>query len=470
MTTPIAAVDLGATSGRVIRGVVSEESFHYETVHRFPNGPVEHGGSLHWDVSGLYREVLTGLSKMGSDEVASVGVDSWAVDYGLMAGGTLLWEPHHYRDARCERGVAAVHEKMPFDDLFAANGLQFLTFNTVYQLAAEDWSGAAATAESLLLVPDLMGFWLSGVAVTELTNASTTGLLELGKDAWSDDLIALSGAPRHLFGTLVEPGTLLGAVAGEAASALPRASVITVGSHDTASAVAATPLRDERSAYISLGTWGLVGMEVPTPIVTAEARASNFTNERAIDGQVRFLRNVMGLWMVNECVSAWQERDPSLRLEDVVEQAGQLDLPTHLIDVDDPVFAPPGDMPSRVIQWLRDRDLAVPDSPAGLVNVILSSLATAYVDTVRDAGRLAGTEIAEINVVGGGSQNAVLCQRIADLAGVDVVAGPVEATAIGNLMVQARALGLISGDQGVVRRMVERTSSLVRYSPRRSGR
>lgn len=470
MTTTIAAVDLGATSGRVIRGVVSGESLHYDTVHRFPNGPVEQAGSLHWDVSGLYREVLVGLRAMGGDQVASIGVDSWAVDYGLIAGGTLLWEPHHYRDARCERGVAAVHDLMPFDDLFATNGLQFLTFNTVYQLAAEDWSGPARTADSLLLVPDLMGFWLSGVVATELTNASTTGLLELGKDAWSDDLIALSGAPRHLFGPLVEPGTILGGVVGEAAPALPRASVIAVGSHDTASAVAATPLRNERSAYISLGTWGLVGLEVPTPIVTAEARASNFTNERAIDGQVRFLRNVMGLWIVNECVSAWQDRDPLLRLEDVVEQASQLDLPTHLIDVDDPVFAPPGDMPSRVIQWLKDRDLSVPDSPAGLVNVILSSLATAYVDTVRDAGRLAGIEVAEINVVGGGSQNAVLCQRIADLAGVDVVAGPVEATAIGNLMVQARTLGLISGDQGMVRRLVEKATPLVRYSPRRSGR
>jgi len=469
MTTTIAAVDLGATSGRVIRGVVGDDFLRYETIHRFPNGPVEKAGSLHWNVSALYQEVITGLHKMSGDEVASVGVDSWAVDYGLMVGGQLLWEPHHYRDARCDQGVAAVHAAMPFDDLFMKNGLQFLNFNTVYQLATEDWSGAAQTAESLLLIPDLIGFWLSGVVATELTNASTTGLLELGKDAWSNDLISLSGAPRTLFGPLVEPGTILGGLVGEVGAAFPSASLISVGSHDTASAVAATPMRDERSAYISLGTWALVGVEVPQPIVSDEARASNFTNERAIDGQVRFLRNVMGLWVVNECVSAWQERDQSIRLEDMVEHAGQLKLPVDMIDVNDPVFAPPGDMPSRVIQWLQERDLIVPDSPAGLVNVILSSLAQAYVDTVRDAGRLAKIEVAEINVVGGGSQNVVLCQRIADLSGVDVVAGPVEATAIGNLMVQAQALGLTPPDQGMVRRIVERTSALVRYSPRKSG-
>ena len=466
MNGAIAAVDLGATSGRVIRGVVSKDSLHYETVHRFPNRPVEKNGSLHWNVSGLYQEVLAGLTTMASGEVASVGVDSWAVDYGLLAGGKLLWEPHHYRDARCERGVVAIHEAIPFDDLFLKNGLQFLNFNTVYQLAAEDWSGPAQGAEELLLVPDLIGFWLTGVAATELTNASTTGLLELGKDSWSDDLINLSGAPRSLFGPLVEPGTILGGLTGTAGSVLPHASLIAVGSHDTASAVAATPLRDERSAYISLGTWGLVGLEIPRPIVSADAIASNFTNERAIDGQVRFLRNVMGLWIVNECVSAWRERDSLIRLEDLVAQAGQLDAPTQLIDVSDPVFSPPGDMPSRVIQWLEARGLVVPDSPAGLVNVILSSLAQAYVDAIRDAGRLANIDVAEINVVGGGSQNTVLCQRIADLAGIDVIAGPVEATAIGNLMVQARALGLISGDQTMVRRIVERTSALTRYSPK----
>jgi len=468
MSKTIVAVDLGATSGRVIRGVVNNDSLHYETIHRFANGPVEKAGSLHWDVSGLHQEVLVGLSMMADDNVASIGVDSWAVDYGLLSRGELLWEPHHYRDARCERGVSAVHEVITSEDLFVRNGLQFLSFNTIYQLAAEDWSGGAQAADQLLLIPDLLDYWLSGVAATELTNASTTGLLRLGQDAWDKDLITLAGAPDALFGPLIEPGTILGGLIGQAGSLLPSASLVAVGSHDTASAVAATPLRDSRSAYISLGTWGLVGLEIPRPIIGVDARAANFTNERAVDGQVRFLRNVMGLWIVNECVSAWRERDPSLRLEDLVGQAGELEPPIHLIDVDDSVFAPPGDMPLRVIQWLKERDLVVPDSPAGLVNVILSSLAQAYVDAVREAGRLASIVVNQINVVGGGSQNSILCQRIADLAEMDVVAGPVEATAIGNLMVQARTLGLISEDQEVVRRMVEKTSTLARFSPRRT--
>jgi rhamnulokinase len=468
MTSSLVAVDLGATSGRVIRGEVSSRAVVHETVHRFPNGPVEVAGSLHWNVTGLFNEVLAGLALIGQhdDQVAGIGIDSWAVDYGLVRHGELLQEPFHYRDARTLRGVEAIHSRQPFDQLFLTNGLQFLPFNTVYQLATEDWNHVAGQADHLLLVPDLMGYWLTGNAVTELTNASTTGLLQVGADSWSEDLIQLTGAPRHLFGPLVAPGHTVGALTAEMASRVGfSATVLAVGSHDTASAVQATPLASPNSAYLSLGTWGLVGLEVEHPILTDSARRENFTNERAVDGSIRFLKNVMGLWILNECVSTWRAADPTLTLESLVSQVAQMSADTPLIDVNDPVFAPPGNMPDRVDTWLVEHGFAPASSPQEMTNILVSSLAHAYADTARTAGALAGVELDQINIVGGGSQNVVLCQRVANLSGVPVVAGPVEATALGNLMVQALALGMISGDREVIRDVVRRSAPPVAYSP-----
>lgn len=468
MTSSLVAVDLGATSGRVIRGEVSSSAVVHQTVHRFPNGPVEMNGSLHWNVTGLFNEVLAGLALIGQhdDRVAGIGIDSWAVDYGLVRQGELLQEPFHYRDARNLRGVEAIHSRRPFDQLFLTNGLQFLTFNTVYQLATEDWDDSAGQADHLLLVPDLMGYWLTGNAVTELTNASTTGLLRVGADAWSDELIDLTGAPRRLFGPLIAPGHTVGTLTKEMASRVGFTSpVIAVGSHDTASAVQATPLATPNSAYLSLGTWGLVGLEVERPILSDAARQANFTNERAVDGSIRFLKNVMGLWILNECVSAWRQEDPTLTLESLVAQVAQMSADTPLLDVNDPVFAPPGDMPSRVNTWLVEHGRGPAHSVQEMTNILLSSLAHAYADTARTAGHLAGIELDQINIVGGGSQNAVLCQRVANLAGVPVVAGPVEATALGNLMVQALALGMISGDREVIRDVVRRSVPPTTYRP-----
>jgi rhamnulokinase len=466
MTAELIAIDLGATSGRVIRGHVSPDAIDYEIVHRFPNGPVDRDGALHWDIHQLFQHILDGLDMVAGGELPqAIGVDSWAVDYGLMAQGHLLQEPFHYRDSRSSQGVDAVHQTLSPQQLFELNGLQFLPFTTVYQLAAEEWEGAAGRAEHFLLIPDLMNYWLGGVMATELTNASTTGLIRVGSDVWSEELIAASGAPRQIFGDLVTPGTILGGVTGARDRALSQIPLVAVGSHDTASAVAATPLRSPDSAYLSLGTWGLVGLEVDTPILTPQAKAANFTNERGVDGSTRFLRNVMGLWMVNECVATWQATDPSVNLDSLLAAVADMAPAAHCLDVDDPVFAPPGDMPARINHWLAHRDLPVLDTPEEVLNTVITSLAAAYAATVHEAGVLAGHAVTDITVVGGGSKNSVLCQRIADAAGLPVVAGPVEATAMGNLLVSAQALGVIPAGVENIRHLVQRSVTLRHYTP-----
>jgi len=461
MTNQLLAIDLGATSGRVIRGAVSPNSLEHEVVHRFPNGPERIGEGLYWDASGLFEEILRGMS-MVSGEVLSVGVDSWAVDYGLLRGGELISQPHHYRDERNERGVVAVHSQLDHRALYARNGLQFLPFNTIYQLAAEDWSGGAGSAEDLLLIPDLVNFWLTGERATEITNASTTGLCDVASGHFDEELIAVSGAPRSLFAPIVEAGVHLGAISKDHAAQLGfSAPVVTVGSHDTASAVVATPMEHDESAYISCGTWGLVGVETPSAIVTNAAREANFTNERGVDGRIRFLHNVMGLWLLNESVTFWQERGMTDSVAELVAQAADYAGPVSVFDVNDPVFMPPGDMPRRIEQWCREHDVAVPESEVAMVSSIVESLAVAFAEAVAKAGELSGKTIRTINIVGGGSQNELLSQRLATLSGCEVVAGPVEATALGNLLVQARTAGLIHGDLESMRALV-RTA----FSPR----
>lgn len=461
------AIDLGATSGRVIAARLADGVVDAEVLHRFPNGPVETAGSLYWDAAGLYQAIVHGLSLVNTDaeRVHSIAVDSWAVDYGLFAAGKLTAQPHHYRDSRSENGVAAVHQRIAFEELYATNGLQFLPFNTIYQLATEDWQGRAGQADKFLLIPDLIGFWLTGEMVSEITNASTTGLVAAGGDSWSDSLISLTGAPRSLFGTVVSPGERVGLVTDTKAHSVHGVPLVAVGSHDTASAVVATPLRNKNCGYISLGTWGLVGLELDRPVLTNEARLANFTNEAGVNGSVRFLKNVMGLWIINECMAHWKKSYPDLVLEDLLNQVASMDCPGFFVDVSDPVFGPPGDMPRRVVDWLQEWHGEVPDSPLELSNILLSSLAKAYADAVRTAGNLADVDIEEINIVGGGSQNLVLCQRVADAAGIPVVAGPAEATALGNILVQAGTAGLLPPGSSFIRDVVRASVALKKFLP-----
>ncbi|KQV06540.1 rhamnulokinase [Leifsonia sp. Root112D2] len=471
MTGTVAAVDLGATSGRVMLGHVGPGELRLEAVHRFANTPVHTVDGLHWNILELYRSVIEGLGQAArrSPGLASVGIDSWAVDYGLLRGDRLLGAPLHYRDARTATGVASIHERMPFTELYAENGLQFLPFNTLYQFEAERLSGMLELADQALLVPDLIAFWLSGARVAESTNASTTGLLTLGGEPrWNDALIERLGLPRGILPPLVQPGERIGTLLPHVADAtgLDAATpVVAVGSHDTASAVVAVPMTDADAAYISCGTWGLVGVELEHPVRTEASRAANFTNEGGVDGRVRFLHNVMGTWLLSESVRTWQKSDPSVELLPLVAAAEAVSTAVAVFDANDPRFLEPGDMPARIAAWCVEHDQPVPQSPAECVRSIIESLAEAFSDAVHTASALSNKTVRTIHIVGGGSQNALLCQLTADRSGLPVLAGPVEATALGNVLVQARAAGLISGDLESLRALVAASIEPLHYAP-----
>jgi rhamnulokinase len=471
----VAAVDLGATSGRVMLGRVGPGVLEVTEVNRFANSPVRLPDGLHWDVLGLYGSILSGLrdALRQAPDLASVGVDSWAVDYALLRGATMLGNPYHYRDARTEPSVTTVHTRVSPQELYGRNGLQFQPFNTLYQLTADREAGLLSSADSLLLIPDLIGYWLTGRQVAERTNASTTGLLgvtagDAPSGGWDGDLVDRLGLPAEILPELVEPGTRIGAllpdVADEMGSRSPM-DVVAVGSHDTASAVVGVPLQSPDAAYISCGTWSLVGVELERPVLTEASRIANFTNEGGVDGRVRYLRNVMGLWLLSESARGWLRSGSIPDLPTVLAEAAELTVPVPLIDPNDPRFSPPGDMPSRITAYCEERELRPPTRPAEFVRCILESLAAAYAETVREIETLTGTAIPVVHLVGGGSQNELLCQLTADRTGLTVLAGPVEATAIGNVLVQARAAGQVSGDLASLRRLVASAFPPRRYQP-----
>jgi len=464
MVSAVAAVDLGATSGRVMLGYVGHNELRLQPVARFPNGPVQIGDRLRWNATGLFERVVDGLASAARQEpdLVSVAVDSWAVDYGLMHAGALHAEPFHYRDARTARGVELVHHRVSASDLYAVTGLQHLPFNTVYQLAADQEAGRLDGVDRFLLIPDLITFWLSGQQFAERTNASTTALFNVHTGEWDDALIERVGLPREIFPSLVSAGTAIGGLLPAVAArvGLRSLEVSTVGSHDTASAVVAVPATEPDFAYISSGTWALVGVELERPVLTEASRLANFTNEGGVDGRVRYLRNVMGLWILSETVTGWGADLASLLAAAAAEPA-----PAELFDVDDPRFLPPGDMPQRIAEWYSERGLAGPQGRAATVRVILESLAEAYAAAVRQATQLSGKTVNVIHLLGGGSHNTLLCQLVADRSGLPVHAGPAEATAIGNVLVQARAQGLVTGSLESLRAVVAAAFAPIVYSP-----
>jgi rhamnulokinase len=471
----VAAIDLGATSGRVIVGGFQGDELRLRHVARFPNTPVRLTDGLHWDVLSLYSAAMQGLGQASRDDQELIGaaVDSWAVDYGLLRGTRLLGNPYHYRDARNESGVAAVHEIVGPEELFRRNGLQHLPFNTIFQLAASAAAGELDEADRLLLVPDLIGYWATGRQVAERTNASTTGLLPVGGSDWDWELLPRLGLRQDLLPEMVVPGTILGGVTPEALAEFgiaDRVRFSTVGSHDTASAVVGVPMTDDDAVYISCGTWSLVGAELPTPVTTEEARLAGFTNEGGVDGTTRFLKNVMGLWLLSESVRAWEKVGEQQELGALLKQAAEAPADVPTFDANDPRLLAPGDMPARIEALLVEHGSRVPASIPEFVRGVLQSLANAYAEAVRDIERLTGRSVRTVHLVGGGAQNALLCQLTADTVGVPVVAGPVEATAIGNLLVQARTHGLITGDLAALRAVIARSFPPRTYAVRPSTR
>lgn len=465
----VAAVDLGATSGRVILGHVDDGMLRLETVSRFPHGPVPREDGLHWDFAALFRHILDGLREAVQREpaIASVGIDSWAVDYGLIGSGVLLAEPFHYRDERTADGVDAVHARIPPAELYGRNGLQFLPFNTLYQYAAD---ARLAEADTALLIPDLVTYLLTGARVAERTNASTTGLVDVRTGEWDAPLAERLGIPSSARPPLVDPGDLLGVLRGAAAQQVGQPlEVIAVGSHDTASAVVAVPLASPGAAYISCGTWGLVGLELDEPVLSEAAREANFTNERGVDGRVRFLHNVTGLWLLSESIRAWEQQDAaSIDLPSLLADAAAVNGDVPLFDANDPRLSAPGDMPARIAHVLTESGAAVPATRAAFTRSIVESIAAAFARALHVAGRLTDRDIDVVHIVGGGALNGLLCQATADRSGFPVLAGPVEATALGNVLVQARAHGWFGPDAGLetLRAAVAASFPPARYEPR----
>ncbi|MGR0160481.1 rhamnulokinase [Paenarthrobacter nitroguajacolicus] len=473
-----AAIDIGASSGRVMLGRVSPSTgVSLETIHRFPNGVIELDGGLHWDFDALFAEVLKGLAAAASvaatngERVVSIGIDTWAVDYGLVNNaGELTAQPHSYRDERSRATVGRVHAAISPERLYATTGLQYLQFNTLYQLAAEP----NLTGVQALLIPDLIAFLLTGERRTEVTNASTTGLFDAVTGRWATEFLEALGLPRNIFPPLIQPGetvgTLLPAVLEQ--TGLPAdTTVVAVGSHDTASAVAAVPAQvlsasgDQDFAYISSGTWSLVGVELNAPVLTEASRKANFTNERGVDGTIRYLRNVGGLWLLSECQRAWADQGFSQSLPALLDSAAALPAGGPQINADDPAFTAPDNMPDRIRSAVRNTGAVLPDRPAAVVRCIMDSLAAGYARTLADAERLTGCSTNAVHIVGGGSQNRLLCQLTADATGKAVIAGPIEATAQGNVLVQARAAGVVAGGLTELRALVVAGTSLERYEP-----
>jgi rhamnulokinase len=481
-----AAVDLGASSGRVMAARVGPERLDLREVHRFPNRPVRTAGTLHWDVLGLYAGVLDGLRAAGREGgrlaggglaggglagggLAGVGIDSWAVDYGLLdADGALLGNPVHYRDERHATALAAVHAAVPPDELYRVNGLQHLPFNTVFQLAAARGTAQLAAARRLLLIPDLLAYWLTGAVAAELTNASTTGLLDASSREWADELVRRLGLPAGLLPPLRQPGDRLGELRDDVLAETGLRSpvpVTAVGSHDTASAVVGVPAATDRFAYVSCGTWSLIGVELDKPVLTEESRLAGFTDELGVDGTVRYLHNVMGLWLLQESQRTWSAAGLTTDLPDLLAAAARVPAFTAVIDVDDPRFLPPGDMPARIAQACTETGQPPPQSQAETVRCILDSLALAYRRTVRRAAELSGREVEVVHLVGGGARNTLLCQLTADACGLPVMAGPVEAAALGNALVQARAGGVLAGGLAELRALLRQTQDVRLHLP-----
>ncbi|ACZ31669.1 carbohydrate kinase FGGY [Xylanimonas cellulosilytica DSM 15894] len=565
-----AAVDLGATSGRVMLGLLHDGA-RVELVEtgRFANGPIPvptpDGADLHWDVLHLWRGILDGLREAGrvaaahGASLAGIGVDSWAVDYGLLdARGALVASPRCYRDPAFLPVADEVYARVPAAELYAVNGLQHLPFTTAFQLVDDAARPAFEGAHDLLLIPDLITCWLTGVRVAEVTNASTTGLVDAATRTWAEPLIDRLGREfpglaglRGLLPDLVEAGTIIGPLSATAQklTGLGAIPVVAVASHDTASAVVGTPLppptpvvepvettptsnptpvvepvettpqRDEpvastgsttaggvvstgsttvggvvstgsttaeastgsttgAAAYISSGTWSLVGLELDAPVLTEASREAGFTNELGLDGTVRYLHNVMGLWVFDECLREWARSGDAEDLDELLDAAAAEPGGLTVVDLDDPAFLAPGDMPRRFTAAAERAGQPVPATRPALTRAVLDSLAAAYARTIRAAAELAGVRITQVHVVGGGSQNALLCRLTADATGLPVVAGPVEAAALGNVLVQARAVGVLVDDPssgsgaagaprglGGLRDVVAASSDLVRYEP-----
>jgi len=462
------AFDFGAESGRALLARLDAGILTTEEVHRFRNEPVEYGGSLHWDVARLWLEVRKALGGMPAMELAGVGCDAWGVDYALLGeGGELLQNPYHYRDLRTQGVMEEVFRKVSKDEIYRTTGIQFMPINTLYQLyaAKRDTPSILLAAKQLLTIPDLFHYWLSGKAVCEFTNASTTQLVDPVRRRWAEELMLKLDLRPDLPAAIVEPGTVLGRMLPALAQHawLRGTPIIAPATHDTGSAVASITARDG-TAFLSSGTWSLVGTELDAPMVTPEALRLNFTNEGGVNGTTRLLKNVMGLWMLQGCRNLWSRGGESAGYRELVELAGREPAFAHLVDPDDETFLRAADMPAAIGEFCRKTHQPAPQTPGAYVRCVLESLAMKYRQVLGNLEQLCGRRIEQIRVIGGGSRNRLLNQFTADATGRRVLAGPAEATALGNVAMQILATGEASS-LPEVRAMVDRSFSAEVFEP-----
>ena len=475
------AVDLGASSGRVLAGRFTDGRLEVQLVHRFANGPIAVAGRLHWDILGLWREVQDGMRtavyEFSGHRFVSVGVDSWGVDFGLLGPhDELLGNPYCYRDRRTEGVMARSFQVVSAEEVFSQTGLQFMEFNSLYQLIVWRQSGSALldVAEHLLLIPDLFHWLMTGEKVAERTNATTTQFFNPIAGEWATSLFEAFGLPTNILPPVVPPGTRLGPLRAEvsAATGLKDIEVVLPGTHDTASAVMSVPAAGNGGlpdwCYISSGTWSLMGVEMPQPIINDECRELNLTNEGGVGGTTRLLKNIMGLWLIQECRRIWSQAGQDHSWDEWLQRAGQATPLVSFIAPNDPRFLKPDDMPTTIREYCRATSQMVPATPGALIRSALESLALEYRRVLLSLERLVGCSLKTIHIVGGGSQNRLLCQMTADACQRRVLAGPVEATAIGNIMMQGVATGVI-GSIAEARDVIRTSFEVDEYVPQNPG-
>lgn len=455
----VLAVDLGAESGRVMAVGFDGRSLHLQELHRFPNTAVTLNGTLHWNFLRLWDDIQTGIAKGKALHPASIGVDTWGIDFGLLdKHGRLIGNPVHYRDGRIAHMMEAAFSQVSQADIFAQTGIQFMPINTLYQLLSLVKSGSPQLeiAATFLTAPDLLNYWLTGAKVCEFSNATTTQLFNPSTGTWATELMDQLGIPRRIFPEIVPPGTKLGRYDG-----IP---VIAPACHDTGSAVAAVPTTTPDFAYISSGTWSLVGLEVPQPILTPQALAANVTNEGGVYGTYRLLKNVMGLWILQQCRATWAAAGQEYSYGELVQLAEKSEPLTAVFNPNNPVFLQPGDHPQHIRDLCQQTGQPVPQTVGAVVRSVLESLALAYREVLELVQAVSNQPVATLHIVGGGTQNQLLNQLTANATGLPVVAGPIEATVMGNALVQLITLGEIA-DLQQARDIVAGMAELKRYEP-----
>ena len=466
------AVDLGAESGRVMLGTVSDERIVLEEIHRFGNGPVEEDGSLRWDFDKLFSEIKTGISlagKAAGNKVSGIGVDSWGVDFGLLGDdGRLIENPYHYRDSRTNGMMGQAFELLSKREIYENTGIQFMQFNSVYQLLAMRFanSGALAQAKNLVFIADLVSYYLCGRIFAEYSLASTSQFMDMRTSEWSQEVLGRLALPIDILPDIIEPGTVAGRLNTDLQKELccGPVPVIAIGSHDTASAIAGVPAGSNNWAYLSSGTWSLMGVEIPEAIVSDKTFEYEFTNEGGVESTIRLLKNIMGLWLMQECRRQWQKEGMELSYDELTAMAEKAEPFAGFLNVDDSTFLAPGNMPERINEYLARTGQNPTEDKGQMMRIILESLAIKYRRVMEAIEDVTGNTIEVLHIVGGGIKNELLCRFTANATGKKVITGPIEATASGNILMQAKATGQIE-TLDRARKIVRNSFELKEYQP-----